>query len=166
MTPLRERIHKLKERYVDCTCEEASASHNGPRRGPPQFYTELLGMTLLRTWDVPEDEYTLAFLGYGDEIESTVLELTYNYGVTKYEHGGAYGHICIGVEDVKEVVAALKSAEVEITYESDDGFMAFLVDPDGYSIELLNEGMMMEKARKDYEEQRGKGLAALEAAKK
>ena len=122
-------------------------------------------MTLLRTCDFPEDAFTLAFIGYGDEMESTLLELTYNYGVTKYEHGGAYGHICIGVKDVKEAVSAPKSAEVEITYESDDGFMAFLVDPDGYSIELLNECMMMEKVRTDYEEQRGKGLAALEAVK-
>lgn len=131
-----------------------------------KFYTEQLGMTLLRTWDVPEDEYTLAFLGYGDETETTVLELTYNYGVTKYDHGGAYGHICIGVEDVKALVTELKAKHTEITYESEDGFMAFLVDPDGYSIELLNEAMMMDKARKDYAEQRAKGFASLEKVAK
>lgn len=130
------------------------------------FYTEKLGMTLLRTWDVPDEEYTLAFLGYGTEMETTVLELTYNYGKSKYDHGSAYGHICIGIEDVKRATKFLKENNVEVTYESDDGFMAFLEDPDGYSIELLNEKMMMEKAQKDYDEQRIKGRNAVKAAKK
>lgn len=118
-----------------------------------EFYTNVLHMRLLRTWDNPEEEFTLVFLGYGTEAESTVLELTYNYGKTSYEHGGAYGHICIGVDDVDAEVARCKSLGVTVDYHSDDGFMAFIVDPDGYYIELLNESTMMRKAAKDMEEQ-------------
>lgn len=118
-----------------------------------KFYTECLGMKHLRTMEVKEDKYTLAFLGYGTEMDSTVLELTYNYGVDKYEHGGAYGHIAIGVEDVKSLVAELRAKDVPIDYEDDKGFMAFIVDPDGYYVELLNEKMMMDMARKDMKEQ-------------
>lgn len=117
------------------------------------FYTQRLGMTLLRKWDVPEDKYTLAFLGFGTELDSTVLELTYNYGVTSYEHGGAYGHIAIGVDDVKGLVAELKTHNVPIDYEDASGFMAFLVDPDGYYIELLDQQKMMAKARVQMKEQ-------------
>ncbi|EPY31304.1 lactoylglutathione lyase [Strigomonas culicis] len=117
------------------------------------FYTQRLGMKLLRTWDMKEDEFTLAFLGYGTELESTVLELTYNYGQTSYEHGGAYGHIAIGVEDVKATMAELKKHNVPVDYEDDEGFMAFIVDPDGYYIELLNEKMMCDKAAKQMKEQ-------------
>ncbi len=117
------------------------------------FYTKALGMKFLRTCDFPEETYTLVFLGFGPETETAVIELTYNYGVTKYEHGGAYGHICIGVPDVKAAVETLKAFGAEITYESDDGFMAFTKDPDGYQIELLNEGMMMDQARADYQKE-------------
>lgn len=117
------------------------------------FYTTHLGMRLLRTWDNPEEKFTLAFLGYGTEAETTVLELTYNYGQEKYEHGGAYGHICIGVDDVDADVTRLRAAGVEIDYHSDDGFMAFIVDPDGYYIELLNEKRMLDKAATDMKEQ-------------
>lgn len=118
-----------------------------------KFYTERLGMRMLRKWDVPDDKYTLVFLGYGTEMNSTVLELTYNYGVSSYTHDGAYGHIAIGVEDVKSLVAELRSHDVPIHYEDDSGFMAFIVDPDGYYIELLNETKMMEKAEADMKEQ-------------
>lgn len=111
-----------------------------------QFYTERLGMKLLRKADRPEEEYTLVFLGYGTEKDSTVLELTYNYGVKSYEHGGAYGHIAIAVDDVPKAVADLKANNVPVDYEDDCGFMAFIRDPDGYQIELLNEKMMLEKA--------------------
>ena len=117
------------------------------------FYTEKLGMRLLRTWDNPAERFTLAFLGYGTEAETTVLELTYNYEVDKYEHGGAYGHICIGVEDVDAEVERMKGLGVTIDYHSDDGFMAFIVDPDGYYIELLNEKRMIDKANQDMKEQ-------------
>ncbi|KAG5467426.1 hypothetical protein CUR178_01069 [Leishmania enriettii] len=118
-----------------------------------KFYTERLGMTLLRKWDVPEEEYTLVFLGYGTEMNSTVLELTYNYGVTSYTHGEGYGHVAIGVEDVKALVAEMRQHEVPVDYEDESGFMAFVVDPDGYKIELLNEKMMMIKAESDMKEQ-------------
>lgn len=117
------------------------------------FYTKVLHMRLLRTWDNPAEEFTLAFLGYATEAESTVLELTYNYGKDKYEHGGAYGHICIGVDDVDAEVARCKELGVTIDYHSDDHFMAFIVDPDGYYIELLNEKMMLNKAADDMKNQ-------------
>lgn len=110
-------------------------------------------MKLLRTWDNPEEKFTLVFLGYGPEESNTVLELTYNYGQEKYEHGGAYGHICIGVDDVDAEVAKMREAGVPIDYHSDDGFMAFVVDPDGYYIELLNEKRMIEKANADMKTQ-------------
>ncbi|ORC92165.1 lactoylglutathione lyase-like protein [Trypanosoma theileri] len=118
-----------------------------------KFYTEALGMRLLRKWDCPEDKFTLVFLGYGTESETAVLELTYNYGQSEYKHGDAYGHIAIGVEDVNEEVSRLKKMNVTIDYESGDGFMAFIVDPDGYYIELLNTKQMMDKAKKHMEEQ-------------
>lgn len=118
-----------------------------------QFYTQVLGMKFLRKWDYPEDEFTLAFLGYGTEKDSTVLELTYNYGKKTYEHGGAYGHMAIAVDDVKQTVADLKAKDVPVDYEDNRGFMAFIRDPDGYEIELLNEKMMVEKAEKQMKDQ-------------
>lgn len=117
------------------------------------FYTQRLGMKLLRKWDMPEDKYTLVFLGYDSEKNSTVLELTYNYGVTSYKHDEAYGHIAIGVEDVKALVAELRKHDVPIDYEDDSGFMAFVVDPDGYYIELLNTDKMISKAEEMMKEQ-------------
>ena len=118
-----------------------------------EFYTTCLGMKLLRTKDVPEEEFTLVFLGYGDEGSTTVLELTYNYGVEKYDLGKAYGHIAIGVADVKAECARLRSLNVEVTYEREDGYMAFITDPDGYSIELLNDSQMVAWAREDMAKQ-------------
>jgi lactoylglutathione lyase len=120
------------------------------------FYTNCLGMKLLRTKDVPEDEFTLVFLGYGDESNTTVLELTYNYGVSTYDLGKAYGHIAIGVADVKAECARLQAMNVEVTYLQDDGFMAFILDPDGYSIELLDEARMVRGAQDDYAAQQKK----------
>ncbi|KEG15186.1 lactoylglutathione lyase-like protein [Trypanosoma grayi] len=118
-----------------------------------KFYTEALGMRLLRKWDCPADKFTLAFLGYGTESETAVLELTYNYDQTEYKHGEAYGHIAIGVEDVKEEVERLKKMNVPIDYDSGDGFMAFIVDPDGYYIELLNTKQMVKRAEEHMKEQ-------------
>ncbi len=118
------------------------------------FYTKQLGMTLLRQSDHPEDQFTLVFLGYADERNATVLELTYNYGVESYDLGKAYGHIAIGVADVKAECARLRAADVEVTYEQDDGFMGFVTDPDGYAIELLHEGRMVANALKETAEQR------------
>ncbi|KPI85459.1 glyoxalase I [Leptomonas seymouri] len=117
------------------------------------FYTQRLGMKLLRKWDFSEDKYTLAFLGYDTEKNTAVLELTYNYGVASYKHGDAYGHIAIGVEDVKAVVADMREHGVPIDYEDEEGFMAFVVDPDGYYVEILNTEKMMAKAEKMMKEQ-------------
>ncbi|MBW8269325.1 lactoylglutathione lyase [Caldovatus aquaticus] len=106
------------------------------------FYTRLLGMKELRRRDVPEGRYTLAFVGYGDEASNTVLELTYNYGVEKYEMGTAFGHLAIGVPDVKATCERLRAAGVKITREPGPvkfgtTVIAFIEDPDGYKIELI-----------------------------
>jgi lactoylglutathione lyase len=106
------------------------------------FYTRLLGMKELRRRDVPEGKYTLAFVGYGDEASNTVLELTYNYGVEKYEHGTAFGHLAIGVPDVKATCERLRAEGVKITREPGPvkfgtTVIAFIEDPDGYKIELI-----------------------------
>jgi lactoylglutathione lyase len=106
------------------------------------FYTRLLGMKELRRRDVPEGKYTLAFVGYGDEASNTVLELTYNYGVEKYEHGTAFGHLAIGVPDVKATCERLRAEGVRITREPGPvkfgtTVIAFIEDPDGYKIELI-----------------------------
>jgi lactoylglutathione lyase len=106
------------------------------------FYTKLLGMTLLRQKDYPAGEFTLAFLGYGDESEQTVIELTYNWGVEHYEMGDAYGHIAIEVDDVYEAAARIKEQGGEILREAGPmnagtTIIAFVRDPDGYPIELI-----------------------------
>ena len=106
------------------------------------FYTELLGMKLLRTTDRPEQQYTLAFVGYGNNPEHAELELTYNYGVDKYELGSAYGHIAIGVADVYQTCAAIKAAGGNVTREpgpvkGGSTVIAFVQDPDSYKIELI-----------------------------
>ena len=121
-----------------------------------EWYQRVLGMKLQRTADFPEEQFTLAFLGYGHEGEATVLELTYNYGEHNYTHGTGYGHICIGVDDVRaeiERFKALGSEYVPVDYVSDDNFMAFIKDPDGYSIELLNEQRMVSDALRSAKEQ-------------
>ncbi len=114
------------------------------------WYTQNLGMKLLRIKDFPDEAYTLAFVGYGSERDGAVLEFTYNYGRKEYPKGEAYGHVCLGVDDVTATVAKLRANKVEVTYESDDGFMAFIVDPDGYQIELLHCGRMLAEAEADY----------------
>ncbi|NEX16753.1 MAG: lactoylglutathione lyase [Halochromatium sp.] len=106
------------------------------------FYTKLLGMKLLRQKDYPAGEFTLAFLGYGDESEQTVIELTYNWGVEHYELGDAYGHIAIEVEDVYAAAARIKAQGGEILREAGPmnagtTIIAFVKDPDGYPIELI-----------------------------
>src|SRR5512137_3118149 len=82
------------------------------------FYTGVLGMTLLRTTDRPEQKYTLAFVGYGDEREHAVLELTYNYGVDRYELGSAYGHIAISVPDVYKACEQIRANGGKVTREA------------------------------------------------
>ena len=106
------------------------------------FYTELLGMKLLRRKDYPDGKFTLAFLGYGDEAHNTVLELTYNWGVDHYELGSGYGHIAIEVEDVYEAAEAIKQRGGNILREAGPmnagtTIIAFVADPDGYPIELI-----------------------------
>lgn len=106
------------------------------------FYTRLLGMTEMRRRDVPEGRYTLVFVGYGDESGQAVLELTYNYGVAGYEMGGAFGHMAIGVPDVKATCDRLRAEGVKITREPGPvkfgtTIIAFVEDPDGYKIELI-----------------------------
>jgi lactoylglutathione lyase len=106
------------------------------------FYTQVLGMTLLRTSENPEYKYTLAFLGYGSNPEHAELELTYNWGVTQYELGSAYGHIAIGVPDIYAACEKIRDAGGAISREpgpvkGGSTVIAFVVDPDGCKIELI-----------------------------
>ena len=109
------------------------------------FYTGVLGMRVLRTTDRPEQRYTLAFVGYGDEREHAVLELTYNYGVDRYELGTAYGHVAIEVDDAKAACDAVRAKGGTVTREAGPvkggtTVIAFVQDPDGYKIELIERG--------------------------
>jgi lactoylglutathione lyase len=106
------------------------------------FYTEVLGMRLLRQKDYPDGEFTLAFVGYGDEAESSVIELTYNWGVDSYEMGNAYGHIAIEVDDVYQATEAIRARGGKILREAGPmnagtTIIAFVEDPDGYPVELI-----------------------------
>jgi lactoylglutathione lyase len=106
------------------------------------FYTKVMGMTLLRTTDRPEQKYSLAFVGYGDEREHAVLELTYNYGVDRYDLGTAFGHIAIAVDDAYAACEKIKAAGGNVTREpgpvkGGTTVIAFVTDPDGYKIELI-----------------------------
>jgi lactoylglutathione lyase len=108
------------------------------------FYTEVLGMKLLRTSDFPDGKFTLAFVGYGDESNTTVLELTYNYGVDSYDLGKGYGHIALGCEDVYATCEKIRAAGGSIVREPGPmkhgtTIIAFVEDPDGYKIELLSD---------------------------
>jgi len=107
-----------------------------------KFYTEVLGMKLLRTTDRPEQKYSLAFVGYGDEDSSAVLELTYNYGVDKYDLGSAFGHIAIAVPDAAQACESVRKAGGSVTREAGPvkggtTVIAFAADPDGYKIEFI-----------------------------
>ena len=106
------------------------------------FYTKVMGMTLLRTTDRPDQKYSLAFLGYESNPDQAEIELTYNYGVNEYDMGTAYGHIAIGVEDAAATCAAVKAAGGNVTREAGPvkggtTVIAFVQDPDGYKIELI-----------------------------
>ena len=106
------------------------------------FYTELLGMRLLRKKDYPDGKFTLAFLGYGEESDNTVIELTYNWGVDHYEIGSGYGHIAIEVDDVYQAAADIRARGGKILREAGPmnagtTIIAFVEDPDGYPIELI-----------------------------
>ncbi len=107
-----------------------------------EFYTQVLGMQLLRRKDYPDGEFTLAFLGYGDESEHSVIELTYNWGVEHYDLGSGYGHIAIEVDDVYQATTRIKDLGGQIIREAGPmnagtTIIAFVKDPDGYPIELI-----------------------------
>jgi lactoylglutathione lyase len=107
-----------------------------------RFYTEVLGMRLLRKNDYPEGKFTLAFVGYGDESDSAVLELTYNWGVEKYELGNAYGHVAVAVDDAYKACEEVKRRGGKVTREAGPmkhgtTVIAFVEDPDAYKIELI-----------------------------
>jgi lactoylglutathione lyase len=107
-----------------------------------RFYTEALGMKLLRQRDYPEGKFTLAFVGFGPESEGAVLELTYNYGVERYELGSGYGHVAIGVDDIRAACDRARAAGGRVTREPGPmkhgaTVIAFLEDPDGYKVELI-----------------------------
>ncbi|MGP0128195.1 MAG: lactoylglutathione lyase [cyanobacterium endosymbiont of Rhopalodia musculus] len=107
-----------------------------------KFYCDILGMKLLRKKDYPGGKFTLAFVGYGDESENTVIELTYNWGVDSYELGNAYGHIALGVNDIYETCEKIRELGGNITrkpgpMKHGSTVIAFVEDPTGYKIELI-----------------------------
>ncbi len=109
------------------------------------FYTQVLGMKLLRTKENPEYKYTLAFVGYGNNPEHAEIELTYNWGVESYEMGTAFGHMALGVPDAYAACERIKAAGGNVTREAGpvkggSSVIAFVTDPDGYKIELIERG--------------------------
>ncbi len=107
-----------------------------------KFYTEIMGMTLLRQKDYPDGKFTLAFLGYGDEKHHTALELTYNWDTDSYDPGKGFGHLAIEVDDVYKAAEKIRAAGATIIREpgpmnAGTTLLAFVTDPDGYEIELL-----------------------------
>ncbi|EBK9479322.1 lactoylglutathione lyase [Salmonella enterica] len=106
------------------------------------FYTNVLGMKLLRTSENPEYKYSLAFVGYGPETEEAVIELTYNWGVESYDMGNAYGHIALSVDNAAEACERIRQNGGNVTREAGpvkggSTIIAFVDDPDGYKIELI-----------------------------
>jgi lactoylglutathione lyase len=106
------------------------------------FYTRVMGMKLLRTTERPEQKYSLAFVGYGTNPEHAELELTWNHGVDRYEMGTAYGHIALQVPDARAACEAIRAAGGNVTREAGpvqggSTVIAFVTDPDGYKIELI-----------------------------
>ena len=107
-----------------------------------RFYTEVLGMRLLRRKDYPDGRFTLAFVGYGDEADHTVLELTHNWDTASYEIGTAFGHVALGVDDIYRTCETLRAKGAKIVREPGPmkhggSEIAFIEDPDGYRIELI-----------------------------
>lgn len=106
------------------------------------FYTQVLGMKLLRKKDYPEGRFTLAFVGYGPEETHTVLELTWNWDTDRYDLGAGYGHIALGVKDIRATVEAIRQAGGKVVREPGPmkhgtSVIAFVEDPDGYRVELI-----------------------------
>jgi lactoylglutathione lyase len=109
------------------------------------FYTKILGMQVLRKHDFPDGKFSLAFIGYGDEKDHTVIELTHNWGVETYEMGNAYGHIAIEVDDAYAACEQVKQAGGKVIREAGPMMhgttvIAFIQDPDGYKIEFIQKG--------------------------
>lgn len=109
-----------------------------------RFYTEVLGMNLLRRKDYPSGRFTLAFVGYGLESAETVLELTHNWDISSYEIGAGYGHIALGVEDIAATCEMIRAQGAKIVREPGPmkhgtTVIAFVEDPDGYKIELIQQ---------------------------
>ena len=109
-----------------------------------QFYCDVLGMTLLRQREYPTGEFTLAFVGYGDESQQAVIELTYNWGVEQYELGNAFGHVAIGVDDIYATCDKIKAKGGKVSREPGpmkhgSTVIAFVEDPNGYKIELIQQ---------------------------
>ena len=107
-----------------------------------KFYCDQLGMKLLRKQDYPGGEFTLAFVGYGDEKNNTVVELTHNWGTASYDQGNAFGHLALGVDDIYKVCLDLKAKGVKVVREAGpmkhgSAVIAFIEDPNGYKIELI-----------------------------
>ncbi len=106
------------------------------------FYTGVLGMRLLRRKDYPGGEFTLAFVGYGDESEGSVIELTHNWGTSSYDPGHGFGHVAIGVDDIDKVCVEIRAVGGKVVREPGpmkhgSTIIAFVEDPDGYMIELI-----------------------------
>ncbi|BAZ25739.1 lactoylglutathione lyase [Kalymmatonema gypsitolerans NIES-4073] len=123
-----------------------------------KFYCDLLGMKLLRQKDYPGGEFTLAFIGYGDESENTVLELTYNWGVEKYDLGDAYGHIAIGVDDIYATCENIKKLGGKVVREPGpmkhgSTVIAFVEDPNGYKVELIQVSTLSSSVKQETEQQ-------------
>ena len=107
-----------------------------------KFYCDILGMKLLRRKDYPGGEFTLAFVGYGEESDHSVIELTHNWGVEKYDLGNAYGHIALGVHDIYATCKAIGQLGGKVVREPGpmkhgSTVIAFVEDPDGYKVELI-----------------------------
>ncbi|HTN28589.1 MAG TPA: lactoylglutathione lyase [Burkholderiales bacterium] len=114
----------------------------GDMKRSVKFYTEILGMKLLRTTERPEQKYSLAFVGYDTEDKASVIELTYNYGVEKYDLGSAFGHLAIEVPDVAKACNEVRQNGGKVTREAGPvkggtTVIAFVEDPDGYKIEFI-----------------------------
>jgi len=109
-----------------------------------KFYTEVLGMRLLRRSDYPDGKFTLAFVGYQDEVDGAVLELTYNWGVDRYDLGSAYGHVALEVDDAYRACEEIRGRGGVVTREAGPmkhgtTVIAFVQDPDGYKVELIQK---------------------------
>lgn len=109
-----------------------------------KFYTEVLGMEVLRRNEYPDGEFTLAFIGYGPEVDNTVIELTYNWGIDNYELGSAFGHFALEVDDVYQATEEIRQRGGKIIRDAGPmnagtKIIAFIEDPDGYQIELIGK---------------------------